>query len=77
MLPIPRSGILRSVRGREAALAVPGITGLEISMHPGDVIRTLPEGNRYLGFLFAKGPTPEDAEASLRAAHAELEFVID
>ncbi|HSR44602.1 MAG TPA: ATP-grasp domain-containing protein [Acidimicrobiia bacterium] len=77
MLPIPRSGILRSVRGREAALAVPGITGLEISMHPGDVIRALPEGNRYLGFLFAKGPTPEDAEASLRAAHAELEFVID
>jgi biotin carboxylase len=77
MLPIPRSGVFRSVLGREAALAVPGITDLEVSVHPGDLIRTLPEGNRYLGFLFAKGATPEQVETSLRVAHDHLEIVID
>ncbi len=77
MLPIPRAGVFRSVRGREEALSVPGVTDLEISMHPGDIVRTLPEGNRYLGFLFAKGETPQDVEDSLRLAHGKLEFVID
>jgi biotin carboxylase len=77
MLPIPKAGILRSVTGREEALAVPGITDLEISMHAGDTIRPLPEGNRYLGFLFAKGATPLAVEQALRTAHAALEFVID
>ncbi len=37
----------------------------------------LPEGDRYLGFLFARGDTPEDVEASLRAAHAALDVDID
>jgi biotin carboxylase len=77
MLPIPKAGILRSVTGQEEALAVPGITDLEISMHAGDTIRPLPEGNRYLGFLFAKGATPLAVEQALRTAHAALEFVID
>jgi hypothetical protein len=38
-------------------------------------VQPLPEGDRYLGFLFARGDTPEAVEASLRAAHAAL--VID
>jgi biotin carboxylase len=77
MLPIPRSGRLLEVRGRDAALAVPGVTDLEISIAPGKTIRALPEGNRYLGFLFARGATPAVVEAALRAAHAELEIVIE
>ena len=77
MLPITASGILRSVRGREAALGVPGITDLEISIHPGEAVRGLPEGNRYLGFLFARGATPLEVENSLRVAHSELEFIIE
>ena len=77
MLPIPKSGRLRSVEGTEAALAVPGVTDLEMSIRPGEVVRALPEGNRYLGFLFAKGPTPADVEQSLRAGHAELRIIIE
>ena len=77
MLPIPNSGTLRSVLGVDAALAVPGVVDLEMSIRSGEAVRALPEGNRYLGFLFAKGPTPADVERSLRAGHAELEFVID
>ena len=37
----------------------------------------LPEGDRYLGFLFARGDTPADVEAALRAAHAALEIDIE
>ena len=77
MLPIPGSGRLIEVRGRERALATPGVTDLEISIAPGKEIRALPEGNRYLGFLFARGRTPTDVEHSLRQGHAELEIVIE
>ena len=36
----------------------------------------LPEGASYLGFVFATGDTPEQAEAALRRAHAELNIVV-
>ncbi len=72
MLPTPRAGVLREVRGQEAARAVPGVTGLEITVPRGRRVQPLPEGDRYLGFLFARGETPAAVEASLRTAHAAL-----
>jgi hypothetical protein len=78
MLPIPARGRLEAVTGHDDAGRVPGITGLDISIAPGRPLRPLPEGDRYLGFLFAKGDTPEDVEASLRRAHAHLDVrVVD
>jgi biotin carboxylase len=77
MLPIPAAGTLREVRGQDEARAVPGITGLDISIRPGRPVRPLPEGDRYLGFLFARAATPGEVEAALRDAHACLEVVID
>ena len=76
MLPIPRAGVLAEVRGQDAARAVPGIVGLEITSTAGRPVRPLPEGDRYLGFLFARGDTPAAVEASLRRAHAALEIVV-
>jgi biotin carboxylase len=77
MLPIPRAGVLREVRGQDAARAVPGVAGLEVSIPRGRRVTPLPEGDRYLGFLFAKGESPEQVEAALREAHAQLEVEID
>jgi biotin carboxylase len=77
MLPIPAAGTLRRVDGQSEARAGPGVTGLELSIHPGRPVRPLPEGDRYLGFLFARGEHPEEVEAALRAAHARLVIVID
>ena len=77
MLPIPRSGTLREVAGQEAARAVPGVVGLEITVPRGRPVRRLPEGDRYLGFLFARGDTPAEVEATLREAHARLTVTID
>jgi len=76
MLPIPKAGVLKEVRGQVEARAVPGVTGLEISIARGKAVRTLPEADRYLGFLFARGETPEQVEQALRTAHAALEIVI-
>jgi biotin carboxylase len=76
MVPIPRAGMLEEVRGREKALAVPGIEDLEITAQPGDELVPLPEGTRYLGFLIARGETPEAVETALRDAHRQLKFVI-
>lgn len=73
MLPIPARGRLETVTGQNEARQVQGITELDISIAPGRLVRPLPEGDRYLGFLFAKGDTPEEVEASLRRAHAHLD----
>ncbi len=77
MLPIPAAGTLREVGGQDAARVVPGVTGLEITIPRGRPVVPLPEGNRYLGFVFARGDTPDAVEGSLRAAHAALDVVID
>jgi hypothetical protein len=77
MLPIPRAGTLREVNGRAEAIAVPGIEGLAITIPPGGRVVPLPEGDRYLGFMFARAETPAEAEAALREAHRRLEIVIE
>ena len=76
MIPIPRGGVLERVEGIEAARAVPGIEDVTISMHTGQRIVPLPEGSQYLGFIFSRAATPAEAEASLRRAHALLDFII-
>ena len=76
MLPIPRAGVLREVTGVDAARAVPGIEDVVISTPLGTELVPLPEGSSYLGFVFARGETPDGVEAALRAAHAALGFAI-
>jgi len=77
MLPIAHRGTLREIRGQDDAKRVPGIEGLVITMVPGSELVPLPEGDRYLGFMFARAETPEDVERALREAHAKLETVLE
>ncbi len=76
MIPIPAAGVLEEVLGLEAAQAVPGIEEITISAHPGQRLVPLPEGSRYLGFIFSRADEPAAAEAALRKAHRRLEFRI-
>ena len=76
MLPIPQRGILKAVHGRDQATAVPGIEELDITIPPGQEVIPLPEGDRYLGFLFARADTPEAVEIALRQAHRHLDIII-
>jgi biotin carboxylase len=76
MLPIPSRGVLHGVAGEEAARAVPGVQDVVITAPEGRELVPLPEGDSYLGFLFAKGDTPERVEAALREGHRRLRFDI-
>jgi glutathione synthase/RimK-type ligase-like ATP-grasp enzyme len=77
MLPIPGEGIYRAVDGTSQAEATPGITGLMITLPVGEVVTPLPDGDKYVGFLFAKGDDPAFVEKALRDAHGCLSFQLD
>ena len=78
MIPIPAAaaGSLEEIRGLEDARAVKGIVEVTISAHLGQRLIPLPEGARYLGFIFSRATDPGTAEIALREAHARLEFRI-
>ncbi|MCA9920154.1 MAG: ATP-grasp domain-containing protein [Anaerolineales bacterium] len=77
MIPIPHGGILRGFTGVEAAQAVPGVDEVTITAPLNNRLVPLPEGESYLGFIFATGETPDEVETVLRQAHAQLHFQID
>jgi biotin carboxylase len=77
MLPVPRPGLLRAVEGRDRAATVPGITGLTITIPVGQQVRPLPDGDRYLGFIFAEADTQHEVEQALTAARDQLRVTID
>jgi biotin carboxylase len=74
MIPIPEAGLLRGVSGIAEARAVTGIEDVQITAKLNYPLVPLPEGESYLGFIFARGDTPKEVEAALRAAHACLKF---
>ena len=69
--------MLESVRGLEAARAVVGVEDVTITIPEGQEVVPLPEGNKYLGFIFARGDSPEAVEEALRDSHRRLQFQID
>jgi biotin carboxylase len=76
MIHPERDGVLRAINGAVAA-AVSGITGLSITVPVGQRVRPLPEGDRYLGFLFAAGDSRDQVTAALRVARRNLDVIID
>ncbi len=77
MVPIPRSGVLREVRGVEAARRVRHVVDVAVTAKADQRMEALPEGAAYLGFVFAAAATADQVEVALRQAHAALEVVID
>ena len=49
---------------------------MEITARPSYPLVPLPEGDSYLGFVFARGETPQAVEEALRRAHGCLRFDI-
>jgi biotin carboxylase/SAM-dependent methyltransferase len=77
MIPIPGEGIYRAVHGVEKAEAVPGISGVMITIPADSIVTPLPEGDNYVGFIFANGDSPDIVERALREAHSRLHFELD
>jgi biotin carboxylase len=73
MLPIRAAGVLDEVAGLDRARAVEGVVGVEITIARGRPVVPLPEGDRYLGFVFARGHNPAAVEHALRDAEACIE----
>jgi biotin carboxylase len=76
MIPIPRAGTLIKVFGLERAREVEGIEEILVTAYSGQTLVPLPEGSRYLGFIFARATTRRKVENALRRAHRLLRFEI-
>ncbi len=76
MIPIPKRGIYKSVSGRAAAAALPHVEEVLITAKEDQLIEPLPEGDSYLGFIFARAADSATVVTTLRAAHNALEFEI-
>src|SRR5271154_211143 len=76
MIPVPKSGIFERVEGQSDGEKISGIESIIITARQHDYIAAWPEGNSYLGFIFARADTPEEAEAALRESHATLSFAL-
>jgi biotin carboxylase len=77
MIPTPEGGVLTSVRGESETRAIPGITGMDFTIRPGEEVVPPPEGDRYLGFVYARAGTPEEVESALRRAMSELQVQLE
>ncbi len=75
MIPIREKGLLKRVEGLLEANKVDHIDKIDIIIHQGHELIPLPEGNQYLGYIFASAETPEQVTAAIREAYAHLVFV--
>jgi biotin carboxylase len=76
MLPVLRAGVLRAIDGLEDAARVPGVREVTITARIGEEVMPLPEGNKYLGFVFAAGDRAAGVITALRHAGLALRFGI-
>ena len=77
MIPIPGEGIYRGVQGVKEAESVAGVSGVMVTIPTDSMVAPLPEGDKYVGFIFANGDSPDIVEKALREAHSRLRFDLD
>lgn len=76
MLPVPESGVLRAVEGLAWARNVDGIDDVVITVELGETLVPLPEGQSYVGFVFATGDDTDEVTRALRDATALIRLDI-
>ncbi len=77
MIFITHSGRLIALEGVEEVAALPAITEVAIDVAVGDRVEALPRGDRYPGFVFARGDNPTEVHVALSKAAATLRLVIE
>ncbi len=75
MIPIREKGLLKRVEGLLDANKVKHVEKIDIIISEGHELVPLPEGNQYLGYIFASADTAEQVTAAIREAYAHLKFV--
>ena len=76
MLPVPRNGVLKDIVGLDNARNTENVDSINITIPVGQPVESLPEGRRYLGFIFASSPNLEQTESALRKACGALKVQI-
>ncbi len=75
MIPVRQKGLLKRVEGLLAARNTEHIDKVDIIIRQGHELIPLPEGNQYLGYIFAHAETTDKVVAAIRQAYAQLNFV--
>jgi len=75
MMPVKEAGLLKRVEGLLDANKVEHIDKVDIIIQQGHELVPLPEGNQYLGYIFASGETTEQVTDALREAYGLLKFI--
>ncbi len=75
MIPIKEKGLLKRVEGLLKANKIKHINKIDIIIREGHELIPLPEGNQYLGYIFASAETSEQVTTAIREAYALLSFI--
>ena len=75
MIPVREKGLLKRVEGLLEANKIEHIDKIDIIIREGHELVPLPEGNQYLGYIFASAKTPEQVTAAIRKAYGLLKFI--
>ncbi len=75
MIPVKEKGLLKRVEGLLDANKEKHIDKIDIIIREGHELVPLPEGNQYLGYIFASADSPEQVTAAIREAYAKLRFI--
>ena len=76
MLHVAKAGILQEIRGLENAKEICEIEEIVITIPIEQNVEPLPQGARYIGFIFAKAETSLKVIEALRQAYGCLEIII-
>lgn len=76
MIPIREKGLLKRVEGLLEANKVKHIDKIDIIIREGNELIPLPEGNQYLGYIFASADTAEQVTVAIREAYGLLKFIV-
>lgn len=77
MIPIPRAGRFVSIEGLDQVRGIEHVSAIDVTATPGSRVEPPPVGDRYLGFVFARGPERNAVEAALRKAMEMVEVVVE
>lgn len=77
MIPIPKRGLLKRVEGESAARAVRDVEHVRITAKIDQLLEPLPEAGSYLGFIFARAASADEADRAVREAHRALTFIVE
>jgi formate-dependent phosphoribosylglycinamide formyltransferase (GAR transformylase) len=77
MIPIPRPGRFAGIPNLDDIREIPNVTGIDLSVRPGTWVDPPPVGERYVGFVFAKGENAHEVTRALQDARDSIEVIIE